>query len=503
MLKRLVDTLWKTCQKEKFQCFTPIADAVDTFCYEPLHITTSPPFIRDAVDIKRWMILVVFALSPAIFFAIWNSGLQSLIYSSGDPRLMETFLQISNFQSYLSFAFCDIKALPILWEGCKIFFPLLLISYGVGGLCEVIFAVVRKHKIAEGLLVTGILYPLTLPPTIPYWMAALGIAFGVVISKELFGGTGMNILNPALSARVFLFFTFPEKMSGDTWVGSNPTVIKESLLKMNASLGKTSIDGFSQSTCLQTLNSTLPDVKRIHADAIATNILHIPDIACQDALNAQFSLWAETHPGKVLSNLTLPQLQEFVTSPLHEGGLGLLPTQFDSAYAISDVIYGIGKFSTANLFWGNILGSLGETSTFACLLGALFLIVTGIASWRTMVGIGLGAFITAWAFKVISILIVGNHGAWAPARFFIPAYKHLCLGGLAFGMIFMATDPVTSPTMKLSKWIYGLFIGFMTIVIRLINPAYPEGMMLAILLGNVFAPFLDHLTLRKFRKRRV
>ncbi|WP_201456805.1 Na(+)-transporting NADH-quinone reductase subunit B [Chlamydia sp. 17-3921] len=503
MLKRFINTLWKTCQKDKFQRFTPIVDAIDTFCYEPLHEITSPPFIRDAVDVKRWMMLVVISLLPAIFFAIWNSGLQSIVYGSGNPELMETFLQISGFRSYLSFTFCNVKALPILWAGCKIFLPLLMISYGVGGFCETIFAVVRKHKIAEGLLVTGILYPLTLPPTIPYWMAALGIAFGVVIGKELFGGTGMNILNPALSARVFLFFTFPAKMSGDAWVGSNPIKIKESLLNMNSMLGKTFVDGFSQSTCLQTLNSTLPVVKRVHADAIAANILQIPDVPCHDVLQTQFSLWAESHPGTILANLTFSQLQDFVTSPISEGGLGLLPTQFDSAYAISDVIYGIGKFSTGNLFWGNIIGSLGETSTFACLLGAIFLIVTGIASWRTMVALGVGAFLTAWLFKVISILIVGSHGAWAPARFFIPAYRHLLLGGLAFGLTFMATDPVTSPAMKLSKWIYGLFIGFMTIVIRLINPAYPEGVMLAILLGNVFAPLFDYFSVRKYRKRRI
>ncbi|QVE48911.1 Na(+)-transporting NADH-quinone reductase subunit B [Chlamydia crocodili] len=503
MLKRFVNSIWEICQKDKFQRFTPVADAIDTFCYEPIHKSSSPPFIRDAVDVKRWMMLVVIALFPATFLAIWNSGVQALVYGSGNAQLMESFLHISGFRSYLSFIFHDIGLFSVLWTGCKIFIPLLIISYSVGGACEVLFAVVRKHKIAEGLLVTGILYPLTLPPTIPYWMAALGIAFGVVVSKELFGGTGMNILNPALSGRAFLFFTFPAKMSGDVWVGSNPTKIKESLLAMNSTAGKSIIDGFSQSTCLQTLNSTSPAVKRVHVDAIASNMLHMTHVPTESVIHSQFSIWTESHPGLVLDKLTLEQLQNFVTSPLSEGGLGLLPTQFDSAYSITDVIYGIGKFSSGNLFWGNIIGSLGETSTFACLLGAVFLIVTGIASWRTMVSFGIGAFVTAWLFKIFSILIVGKHGAWAPARFFIPAYRQLFLGGLAFGLVFMATDPVSSPTMKLAKWIYGLFIGFMTIVIRLINPAYPEGVMLAILLGNVFAPLLDYFAVRKYRRRRI
>ncbi len=501
MLKRFVHLIWKICQKDKLQRFTPVADAIDTFCFEPIHIPSSPPFIRDAVDIKRWMMLVVFALFPAVFFAIWNAGTQFLIYSSRNPQLMETFLHISGFRKYLTFVCHDIGVFSILWAGCKIFFPLLIISYTVGGACEVLFAIVRKHKIAEGLLVTGILYPLTLPPTIPYWMAALGIAFGVIVSKELFGGTGMNILNPALSARAFLFFTFPAKMSGDVWVGSNPTQIKASLLTMNTTAGKSVIDGFSQSTCLQTLNSTPPTVKRVHVDAIASSILHMSHVPTEQVLQTQFSLWSQSHPGLTLNKLTLAQLQEFVTAPLSEGGLGLLPTQFDSAYAITDVIYGFQKFSSGNLFWGNILGALGETSTFACLLGAIFLIITGIASWRTMLSFGIGAFLTAWLFKIVSIFVVGKHGAWAPARFFIPAYRHMFLGGLAFGLVFMATDPVSSPTMKLAKWLYGLFIGFMTIIIRLINPAYPEGVMLAILLGNVFAPLFDYFAVRKYRQR--
>ncbi|EPP35043.1 ubiquinone oxidoreductase, Na(+)-translocating, B subunit [Chlamydia ibidis] len=449
------------------------------------------------------MMLVVVALLPAILAAIWNAGVQALVYSSYNPEMMNEFLNISGFSSYFSFIFHRLGILSVLGEGLKIFVPLLLISYTVGGACEVLFAIVRKHKIAEGLLVTGILYPLTLPPTIPYWMAALGIAFGVVISKELFGGTGMNILNPALTGRAFLFFTFPVKMSGDVWVGTNPQTIKNSLFAMNSSAGKSLIDGFSESTCLQTLNSTPPSVKRVHVDAIASNILHLSKVPSQEVIESQFSVWSERQPGLVLDNLSLADVHDFVTAPIQDGGLGLLPTQFDSAYAITDVIYGTGKFSTSNLFFGNVIGSLGETSTLACLCGAIFLIITGIASWRTMVSFGIGALVTAWLFKIVSILIVGKSGAWAPARFFIPAYRHLFLGGLAFGLVFMATDPVSSPTMRWAKWVYGLFIGFMTILIRLINPAYPEGVMLAILLGNVFAPLLDYFALGKYKRRKV
>ncbi|AGJ64633.1 Na(+)-transporting NADH-quinone reductase subunit B [Chlamydia trachomatis] len=503
MLEKLVDSLWKICRKSKFQHMTPIADAVDTFCFEPLHTPSSPPFVRDAVDVKRWMMLVVIALMPTIFAAVWNSGLQALVYQSSNPRIMEAFLHISGFKSYFSFVSQEIGIGSVLFAGCKIFLPLLFISYAVGGTCEVLFAIIRKHKIAEGLLVTGMLYPLILPPTIPYWMAALGIAFGVVMGKELFGGTGMNILNPALTGRAFLFFTFPAKMSGDVWVGSNPSRIKESLATMSSLAEKSHFDGFSQSTCLQILNSTPPSVKRVHIDAIASNILNLEHVPTQDVLQTQFATWAESYPGLTVDQLSLEQLQNFVTTPITEGGLGLLPAHFDSACSLTEAVYGIGKFSTGNLFFGNILGSLGETSTVACLLGAGLLLLTGIASWRTMLSFGLSAFFFAWFFKIMSILTTGNAGAWAPAKFFIPAYRHLCIGGLAFGLVFMATDPVSSPAMKLAKWLYGAFIGFLTILIRLINPAYPEGVMLAILLGNVFAPLFDNIALKQYRQRRI
>lgn len=503
MLEKLVDSLWKICRKSKFQYMTPVADAVDSFCFEPLHTPSSPPFVRDAVDVKRWMMLVIIALMPTIFVAIWNSGLQALVYQSSDPQMMEAFLHISGFTSYFSFVSKEIGIGNVLFSGCKIFLPLLFISYSVGGACEVFFAIIRKHKIAEGLLVTGMLYPLILPPTIPYWMAALGIAFGVVVGKELFGGTGMNILNPALTGRAFLFFSFPAKMSGDVWVGSNPNKIKESLAMMNSLAERSSFDGFSQSTCLQILNSTPPSVKRVHIDAIASNILKLEHVPSQEVLQTQFATWAESFPNLTIDQLSLEQLQSFITAPTAEGGLGLLPAHFDAAYSLTDAIYGIGKFSTGNLFFGNIVGALGETSTVACLLGAGLLLLTGIASWRTMLSFGLSSLFFAWLFKIISVLTAGQAGAWAPAKFFIPVYRHLFIGGLAFGLVFMATDPVSSPATKLAKWFYGTFIGFLTILIRLINPAYPEGVMLAILLGNVFAPLFDKIALKQVRQQGV
>jgi Na+-transporting NADH:ubiquinone oxidoreductase subunit B len=361
-------------------------------------------------------------------------------------------------------------------------------------------ASIRGHEIAEGFLVTGMLYPLILPPTIPYWMAALGIAFGVIIGKELFGGTGMNILNPALTARAFLFFTFPGKMTGDLWVGTNPTIIQESLKKMNLESGLNEIDGITQATPLGTFNSALPEIKRIHVDAIASNTLG-SKVPTFEVLERYFQKWkmVGNHTEATLGNLSLSDLQSFVTSSTDSGGLGLASEQFTQAYQFADTSYGIGHLTDGNLFFGNILGSMGETSTFACLLGALFLIYTGIGSWRIMVAFGISAFLFASLFEWASYVGVDG-GAWNTARFAMPAYRHLLMGGLAFGLVFMATDPVSAPTMKAAKWVYGALIGVVTLLIRLINPAYPEGVMLAILFANVFAPLIDYHAIRNFRR---
>jgi Na+-transporting NADH:ubiquinone oxidoreductase subunit B len=502
MFRRFLDFQLAFFDKgKKLHRLRPLISAVDAFCYEAPLNTRHRPFIRDAVDVKRWMALVVIALLPAIFMAIWNTGLQKMIYESGNYHLMNTYLKASEtFKGYLTFAFENNRYLEILKYGALAFLPLVLISYGVGGLCEGIFAAVRGHEIAEGFLVTGILYPLVLPPTTPYWMAALGIVFGVVVGKELFGGTGMNILNPALTSRAFLFFTFPGKMTGDVWVGTNPTQIAEGLKKMNTEANLNEIDGYSQATPLGTFNAAIPEVKRIHVDAVASHTLG-NKVGTYEALEHHLHQWNTIGEQKaVLGEMTIDQMRSFVTGPLEDGGLALLPGNFLAAHQFAETSYGLGKFSDGNLFWGNMLGSMGETSVFACLLGAFFLIYTGIGSWRIMLSYGIAAYLIAFLFQFSSTHFGIDGGAWNPAKYAMPAYRHLLVGGLAFGLVFMATDPVSAPSMNLSKWIYGALIGIVTITIRMINPAFPEGVMLAILFANVFAPLLDYYVVRNYRR---
>lgn len=503
MLRRLLDFQLSFFEKGKpLHRMRPLVSALDAFFYEVPLNTKYPPYIRDAVDIKRWMVLVVVALLPTILMAIWNTGLQKMVYASGDYQFMNAYLKASeSFKGYFDFAFTDQRYLTILKLGALAFLPVMIISYLVGGLMEGIFAALKGHEIAEGFLVTGMLYPLVLPPTIPYWMVALGVAFGVVIGKELFGGTGMNILNPALTARAFLFFTFPGKMTGDVWVGTNPTTVAKSLQQMNAAAGLSEIDGYTQATPLQGLNGAIPEIKQIHVDAIASHTIG-NEAAHYDLVQTHFSQWKEATATAAadLGSLTTDQLRSFVTAPFEQGGFGLMPGNFGAAHSAAESIYGLGRFTDGNLFWGNLIGSMGETSTFACLLGALFLIWTGIGSWRTMAAYGIGAFVTAYLFQFFSTHFGVDGGAWNPAKFAMPAYRQLLMGGLAFGLVYMATDPVSSPGMRSSRWVYGILIGVVTILIREINPAYPEGVMLAILFGNVFAPLIDHYAVRNYRK---
>lgn len=504
MLRRFLDFQLSLFEKgTPLHRLRPAISSIDTFCRQVPLNTKKAPFIRDAIDLKRWMMLVVYALIPTILMAIWNTGLQKMVYTSGDAALMEDYLNAStSIKGYLHFAFNEGRYWTILKLGSFAFFPIMIISYLVGGLCEMVSACIKGHEISEGFLVTGMLYPLILPPTIPYWMAAIGIAFGIIFGKELFGGTGMNILNPALIARCFLFFTFPGKMTGDIWVGTNPTQVSESLNRMNNSLNLNEIDGFSQATALSGLNTALPEIKRIHVNALATNHLGADKIAGYDIISSHFERWKVAHaPQAELGFLSADQMQDFVTTPLNEGGLGLLSSNFVAANQFAETAYGFGKFSDGNLFWGNILGSMGETSTFACLLGALFLIYTGIGSWRTMLSYGLAAYLTAWIFEFCSTHFGVDEGLWNAAKYAMPAYRHLLMGGLAFGIVFMATDPVSSPGMKSAKWVYGALIGLITILIRVINPAFAEGVMLAILFGNVFAPLMDYFAVRRFRVR--
>ncbi len=501
MMRKFLDYQLAVTEKGKpLHFLRPLVQAGDTFLYEAPERTKKAPHIRDAIDVKRWMLIVVFALIPCFLAAIWNAGLQGVVYSSGDYRLMNEYLAVDSFSGYVDFALKDNRYLSFLAEGLYLVLPLTLLVYAVGGFWEAVFATLRGHEISEGFLVTGILFVLILPPTIPYWMAAIGVSAGIVLGKEVFGGSGMNIVNPALVCRCFLFFGFPGRMSGDVWVGGNPVTMRQSLVKMNQEAQTTSLDGYTQATKLAQFNVPA-DIKTIHVDAIATNNLG-DQVDSYGVIAKHFSDWkSHGHEGSALGELPIEQLKQFVTGPISEGGLGLSTGYFEDAYHFSALKYGIGHNSDWSFFLGDKLGSLGETSVLAVLLGAAFLIWTGVGSWKTMLAMLLGAFLTASGFEWGAKLLGQDGGAWAPAQFGFPAYKHLLLGGLAFGAVFMATDPVSSPSISLAKWIYGLFCGMVAVVIRIINPAYPEGVMLAILMGNVFAPLFDYYCVDRVRKR--
>jgi Na+-transporting NADH:ubiquinone oxidoreductase subunit B len=503
MLRKFLDfQLSLTAPGKPLEKLKPLISALDTFLYESPDRTKKAPHIRDAVDLKRWMMVVIFALIPCILMAIWNTGMQKFVYASGDYKLMNEFLSsCHSLYDYFHFAAKDSRYLTILYYGALAFFPIMILSYAVGGLCEGIFACVRGHDIAEGFLVTGMLYALILPPTIPYWMVAIGVAVGVILSKELFGGTGMNIMNPALSCRAFLFFTFPGQMSGEIWAGTNPTVVRNSLMQMNTAAGLNPVDGYSQATCLAKFSIGM-DVKRVHVDAIAAHMTHAVDkVPTRAVIEKQFEKWSSASPEHFsLGSLVPDQLKNFVTSSIDQGGLGLAVDNYENAYRFATLQYSQGIQTDWNFIFGNKLGSLGETSILACILGAALLIYCRIGSWRTMLGMIFGAYFTALTFELFSRFTGVDGGAWNPAILGFPAYKHLLLGGLAFGAVFMATDPVSSAALKISRWIYGFCIGALAICIRAINPAYPEGVMLAILAGNVFSPLIDHYVALNYRR---
>ncbi len=482
-------------ESEKRKKYLPLFNAIDTFLYEAPFKTKHAPHIRDAVDLKRWMTLVVLSLLPCILVAIWNTGLQQFIYTSGDLSLMEEYLNSStSISSYFNFALKDARAWTILRYGLIAFLPVVIISYAVGGLWEALFAVVRGHEIAEGFLVSGILYPLILPPSLPYWMVALGISLGVIIGKEVFGGTGMNILNPALTCRCFLYFAFPAAMSGEVWAGTNASQTATSLLNMNQNVSP--IDAISQATTLSVFNIS-SDVKKVHIDAIAANSQHMEATPLLEKLQQK---WHALGHSDSLGDMNTDQLQTFLTSTIDKGGLGLNPDNFQSAFNFVKLKFGESLFSDGNLFFGNMLGSMGEVSKIAILLGAFFLILTGIGSWRTMLSYSAGLIFTAFLFQFGAHFFGAYDGALNPAIFDFPIYKHFLIGGALFGLVFMATDPVSSPGMKGAQIIYGFLIGALVIIVRVINPAYPEGVMLAILFGNVFAPLLDHFAVKYYRR---
>ena len=480
-----------TAPGTKYERLRPVADALENFFLEDMEQTKGPPHIRDAVDVKRWMFLVIYALVPAIFMAIWNTGVQKFVYGSYSRDLVEQFILSSqSFSGYFSFVTQDGRFWTILGYGLSAFLPVMLVSYISGGLVEVIFAVIRKKPIEEGLLVTGMLFALILPPTIPLWMVAFGSAAGIFFGKELFGGTGMNIVNPALCCRIILFFSFPLQMTGDIWVGTDVKDIKKSLQTMN--VNRSSVDGFTQATPLTKLAASSP-IKTIDVDAIATSFPGIGSaVRSKHLLDQLFQKYArENNITKPLGDISLPVLEGFVTSSVKEGGLGLGKEIYGKAVAAAKLHYGQGILSNGNLFFGNRLGSMGETSTFAALLGAIILVVTGVGSLRIMVSVLLSAYVTALSVQMVTYYFLPDHGAFANAVFSFPAYKHLIMGGFVFGAIFMATDPVSSPALPFGKIIYGCIIGFLTMIIRIFNPAYPEGTMLAIFFANIIAPSID------------
>lgn len=496
MLRKILDFhLRLTDEGKKFEKLRPLVSAIDSFFYEAPDSTERGPHIRDMIDLKRWMMVVVYALVPCILVAIWNSGIQSLVFGGRDLDLMHAYLKASEtFGGYFSFS--GMHFWPILAKGLIAFFPVMFISYAVGGFWEVLFAIVRRHEVSEGFLVTGMLFALILPSTIPYWMVVVGVSAGVVIGKEIFGGTGMNILNPALVCRAFLFFAFPTKMTGPIWVGTNPTEIQQSIQVMNQNVDE--IDGISQASPLNHFNIS-DGVKRIHVDAIGME--YGKKVKTEKIIEHQLKHWKQ---GAVFSTLSKKERREFLTSSLEKGGLGLSPEHYNDTVRFAKLRFGQGELTNGNFFFGNRIGSMGETSILACLLGALLLVYTRIGSWRTMVAVGLGAYGCALLFEWGALHLGPHGGAFNAAKYAFPAYKHLLLGSLAFGLVFMATDPVSSPCMKGGRWIYGLLIGALVIIIRTVNPAFPEGVMLAILFGNVFAPLIDQFTLnQKIKKRRA
>ena len=436
----------------KLEKFYPLYEAADTFFYTPGETTKGASHVRDALDLKRMMTMVVVALIPCVFMACYNTGFQAnqgyeialnkianiapvinaVVLQENDSENDETEATTDIFEAKRTENGRDTKLNELnqslgwrgaivgtpnstslisnLLHGATYFLPVYIVCMTIGGICEVIFAMVRGHEVNEGFLVTGLLFPLTLPPTIPLWQVAVGIAFGVVIGKEVFGGTGRNFLNPALTGRAFLYFAYPKQISGNgVW---------------------TAVDGYTGATPLAKI--------------------------------------AET--------------------PAPEAG---------GAVTTSEIVGQIGEPGSSTTWWdcfiGNMQGSLGETSTLCCLIGAAILIFAKIGSWRIMSGVVIGMTL----FSSLLYLISSD-----PVMRISPLW-HLVIGGFAFGTVFMATDPVSASMTRTGKWIYGGLIGFMTVLVRSVNPAFPEGIMLAILFANVFAPLIDYFVVQANIKRRV
>ncbi len=400
-LRQQLDKVAKHFEKGgKYEALYPVWEAQDTILYTPGEVTKGPSHVRDQLDQKRMMITVLIALLPICVFACWNTGYQAAL-AVGQGAAPHQGWQTSLWE-FFGGGYNAHNLLACFLYGALYFVPVWLVTGLVGGHIEVVFSIIRKHEVTEGFLVTWFLFALTLPPTIPLWMVAVGIAFGVILGKEVFGGVGMNVMNPALVSRAFLFFAYPAAMSGDAvWVAAENT------------------DSFTGATWLA-----------VAADSTKG----------MAALEAEPDLWM-------------------------------------------------------NSFLGVIPGSMGETSALLCLVGALVLIATKIGSWRTMAGVTIGT--------VAMTLLLNGIGSDTNPMFAMPPHWHFVLGGWAFGMVFMATDPVSSSFTDTGKWIYGFLIGVFVILVRVINPGYPEGMMLAILFMNMFAPLIDHFFVQANIKRRL
>ncbi len=378
----------------KYQNWYALYEAVDTIFYSPNHVTKSTAHVRDGVDLKRIMITVWFAVFPAMFYGMYNLGFNANeVIAAGQGAALD------GWRGAILYAVAGSDPSSI-WDcfvyGALHFLPIYFVTFAVGGFWEVLFAMKRGHEVNEGFFVTSILFALICPPDLPLWQAALGISFGVVIGKEVFGGTGKNFLNPALTGRAFLYFAYPAQLSGDAvWVA---------------------VDGYTSATPL--------------------------------ALNAM-------------------------------GGVDAIAQQW----------------TWMDAFMGAIPGSIGETSTLMVLIGGAVLLITRIAAWRVVAGVFLGMFLLSGLFNMI--------GSDTNPAFATPWYWHLVMGGFAFGMMFMATDPVSSAMTNGGKWAFGILVGVMTVLIRVVNPAFPEGIMLAILFANLFAPLMDHFVVQANIKRRL
>lgn len=416
----------------KLERLYPLYEAGDTFLYTPGLIAKGLTHVRDSLDLKRMMTMVVVALVPCVFMAMWNTGLQAnqAIQSLLNVGLEPGYDWHNWIHTSLGLGHNPESFLDNIVYGAIFFLPIYIVCMTAGGICEVIFSCIRGHEVNEGFLVTGLLFPLTLPPDIPLWQVAIGIMFGVVIGKEIFGGTGRNFMNPALTARAFLYFAYAGQISGDkVWTATKVA-------------GDAGVDGFSGATALGQLAAVTPK----------------------------------------------KMLEMGYTSPLES--LQSIPNTASIAGGAPE-----SAVTWMNSFLGTISGSMGETSTLACLIGAAILIACGIGSWRIMVGCVVGAV----AFSSL-LYIVSSETNY---MFHVPPWWHLVIGGFAFGTVFMATDPVSASMTETGKWFYGALIGAMTILIRVINPAFPEGIMLAILFGNVFAPLIDYFVVQANIKRRA